>query len=73
MVKTLAFAIGAMLAFGALSTDASAQDTRREAVMEKCVAQAQTQFPSTGNPNDPGNNHTWEIYAGCMKNLGESP
>lgn len=73
MVKTLAFAIGAMLAFGALSTDASAQDTRREAVMEKCVAQAQSQFPSTGTLNDPGNAHTWEIYAGCMQSLGERP
>jgi hypothetical protein len=73
MVKTFAFAFGAMLALSALSTDANAQDTHRDAVMEKCVAQAQTRFPSTGNPNDPGNNHTWEIYAGCMQSLGERP
>jgi hypothetical protein len=71
MVKHFAFA--AMLALGALSTNANAQDIRREAVMKNCVAHAQTQFPSTGNQNDPGNNHTWEIYAGCMQNFGERP
>jgi hypothetical protein len=71
MIKKLVFAAGAMLALGVLTTDANAQDTRRGAVMEECVARAQAQLPSTGNPSDPGNNHTWEIYAGCMQNLGE--
>ncbi|MDB5652331.1 MAG: hypothetical protein JWL62_3851 [Hyphomicrobiales bacterium] len=73
MLKPFAFGVGAMLALGAFSVPANAQDTKRQTLMEKCVAHAQAEYPPTGTLNDPGNSHTWAIYAACMQNLGERP
>jgi hypothetical protein len=49
-----------------------AQSSRERAVMQ-CVVRAQQQIPASGNLTDPDYNHMYNVYAGCMRELGENP
>jgi len=51
---------------------ADAQSTKRYAIMEKCIAQAQAQWPSTGGDDSNMRNRT-ASYKSCMVAAGQRP
>jgi hypothetical protein len=69
-----------LIMFGAIAligssfaSTAYAQKSKREKVVATCVAEAQSQIPASGNPNDPGFNQRYNVYATCMKKYGQRP
>jgi hypothetical protein len=66
------------LIVSSLMTSAYAQKSsgskpKREQVVATCISQAQQQIPASGNPNDPGFNNRYNVYASCMRAQGERP
>ena len=53
------------------ASGADAQSTKRYAIMEKCIAQAQAQWPNVGD-NSNGRNRT-ASYKSCMVAAGQRP
>ena len=59
------------LSVASFASGADAQSTRRYAIMEKCIAQAQAQWPNTGDQAN-GRNRT-AAYKSCMVAAGQRP
>jgi hypothetical protein len=56
-----------------VTTAAFAQKSKREQIVATCIAKAQDQIKSSGNPNDPGYNNRYNVYASCMRQAGQRP
>lgn len=69
-----------LILFGAVAligssfgTTAYAQKSKREQIVATCIAEAQDQIKASGNPNDPGFNNRYNVYATCMKKNKQRP
>ena len=60
------------LSIVSLASGADAQSTRRYAIMERCIAQAQAQWPGTGGDDANQRNRT-AAYKSCMVAAGQRP
>jgi hypothetical protein len=70
-VNILSPVLLAGLSVASLASGADAQSTRRYAAMERCIAQAQAQWPNTAD-NSNGRNRT-AAYKSCMVAAGQRP
>ena len=61
------------ISVASLVSGADAQSTRRYAIMERCIAQAQAQWPSTGGGNDSNMRNRTASYKNCMVAAGQRP
>jgi hypothetical protein len=61
------------IASSTLLTSAYAQKSKREQIVASCIAKAQEQISKSGNPNDPGYNNRYNVYAACMKQQKQRP
>jgi len=59
------------LSVASFASQANAQSARRQAAIERCIAQAQAQFPFTGDQSY-GRNRT-AAYKACMVAAGQRP
>lgn len=69
-MKPLVFIIAAG---SLLASSAFAQQMNREQAVAQCIARAQQQIPASGDPNDPGFNNRYNVYANCMRDQGHNP
>lgn len=52
----------------------SGEDPKRMAAVQRCVAEAQKQVPTTStDATDPDLNRRYNVYASCMRNQGLNP
>lgn len=65
--------LSAVLLASTVATSAFAQKSKREKIVAECIAKAQTQVAQSGNPNDPGYNNRYNVYAACMRQQGQRP
>lgn len=72
-MKSLILLSAIALASATMATSAFAQKSKREKIVADCISKAQAQIPSSGNPNDPGFNNRYNVYASCMRQQGQRP
>lgn len=72
-MRSLALLSVVVLAGSTFVTSAYAQKSKREQAVATCIAQAQRQIPASGDPNDPGFNKRYNVYATCMRQHGQRP
>ena len=70
-LQMLSIPLLAGVSIAALVSPADAQSTRRYAAMEKCIAQAQAQWPETGNESNM--RARTASYKNCMFSQGMRP
>jgi len=70
-MQTLSTATLVGVSIALFASQADAQSARRQAAIERCIAQAQAQFPFTGDQSY-GRNRT-AAYKACMRAAGQRP
>jgi hypothetical protein len=59
------------LSVASLTSGADAQSSRRYAIIEKCIAQAQAQWPDIAQSGNARNRTA--VYKNCMVSAGQRP
>ena len=70
--RILSIMMLAGLSVASLVSGADAQSAKRYATMERCIAQAQAQWPPTGSSDANMRNRT-AVYKNCMFSAGMRP